>query len=107
MEGETASRQIRVSSGSHLRSQSQLPTSISQLPFSKISASRDPKIFQNENVHLGAQKTIERFLRITDNRFVFVKRGVEQEGDAGQIAKMFDQTVITRVGLLVDSLQSA
>jgi len=34
-------------------------------------------------IHLGAQQTTDRFVRRTDNRFVFVEAGVAHDGDAG------------------------
>jgi hypothetical protein len=57
---------------------------------------RDPEISEHQDIHLGAEETVERFFRIADNRFVFAKRSVAHKRDAGEVAEMFDQAIIAR-----------
>src|SRR5437763_17086677 len=64
------------------------------------------KVSQNEQIHLRPEKAIERFFGIADDRFVFVERSVEHKRDPGQVAEMFDQPIIARIGSLVNRLQS-
>jgi hypothetical protein len=45
------------------------------LPFHK-------KTPEHEEIHLRAEKTIERFFGAADNGFVLVERGIEHERDA-------------------------
>src|SRR5205823_3075836 len=87
-------------------SNSQLQSSISQMDLLDLIFSFQEKIAQHEQIHFRAQETIERFLGVANDRLVFVERSVEHERDAGEIAKVFDQPVITRVGFFVDGLQT-
>src|SRR5947209_13637106 len=81
---------VREASGLHL------PAAIFHLlnGFARSTFSLDEKVSQDEQIHLGSKKAVERFFRIADDRFVFVERSVEHEWDAGQVAEMFDQPII-------------
>ena len=52
------------------------------------------KVTENEDVHFGAEEAIERFFGATDDRFVFVEGGVEDEGDGGQRTEGRDQLMV-------------
>ena len=72
--------------------------------YSEISVPRDPEISDHEQIHFRAKEAIERFFWIADDRFVFVERSIQHKRDARQIAEMFDQPIIPRIGFFVDGL---
>src|ERR1700736_6896549 len=64
------------------------------------------KVCQDEQIHLRPEEAVESFFGKADDGFVFVERSVEHKRDAGQVAELFDQSMITRIGFLVNRLQS-
>src|SRR5262249_27401892 len=63
-------------------------------------------VTKNEDIHLGAQETIERLIRRTDDRLVFVKRGVKDHRNAGEFSECFDEAIVAGIGRAADHLQS-
>ena len=61
----------------------------------------------HQRVHLGAQETIERLLRLAHHRFIFVERGIEHHWNIRETSEFLDQLVITRIGTSGNRLQSA
>lgn len=49
----------------------------------RLGFSLNAEIPEHEQIHLRAQKAVERFFRITNDRFVFVERRVQHHRDAG------------------------
>jgi len=62
------------------------------------------KTSQDKNVHPRAEKAIERFFGAANDRFVFVERCVQDEGDGSQRSEGGDQLVIKRVGFAMHRL---
>ncbi len=61
----------------------------------------------HKDVHTSSQETIEGLLRAAHDGLILVERGVEHDGNAGQVAEGLDEFVVTWVGFPVDRLQSA
>ena len=59
-----------------------------------------------QRIQLGAQQTTARFVGRADNRFVFVKAGVEYHRDTGLLLESVDQPPVARVDVLLDGLQA-
>src|SRR3984893_811076 len=79
---------------------------MSRRNWGELRPAADPKVPQREQVHLGPQKTIQRFLGITDDWFVLVERRVQYHRHSGQTAEFSDQRMVTRIGFFVHSLQT-
>jgi hypothetical protein len=66
-----------------------------------------PKVSEDEQIHSCAEKTIERFFGVIDDRLVFVERCIEDHWDRSQTTEFRDQRVITRIRFFVHGLQPA
>src|SRR4030095_6836688 len=58
-----------------------------------------------QHVHFGPPEAVNGFFGLADNRFVFVKAGIEHDRDAGFALECFDQVVVERIFLARHSLQ--
>src|SRR5271155_3847320 len=89
----------------------QLAEHIAVCWMAKASATSQPSSTQHNNIadhqriHLRAQKAVERLLRLTDDRLVFVERGVEHHRHASEVPEAFDEAIVARVGVATDGLQ--
>src|SRR6185437_11023807 len=63
------------------------------------------EIPQNQNVHFGAIKTGQGFFGPADDRFVVVKRRVQQNRNAGEVAEGTDQPPVERMSFAANGLQ--
>ncbi len=62
---------------------------------------------QHQAIHIGAQETLNRLFRRSYHRFVFIERRIQQNRDPGPAEELRDQSVVQRVRLLRDTLQSS
>src|SRR5262249_19685772 len=60
-----------------------------------------------KHVHVRALETVNRLLRLTNNRLIVIERRVQDDGNAGQISKFANQPPIAGVGGTADGLQPA
>src|SRR5260370_10383531 len=56
---------------------------------------------EDQDVHLGAEKAIERFFRPADDGLVVVEIGVQDDGHAGEIGKLASDTPLP-TGVIAD-----
>lgn len=60
-----------------------------------------------ECVHFRPLKTVDRFGGLTDNGLVLIEACIENDGNARESLKLFNQIVVQRVFLMREGLQSA
>ncbi len=94
---------MRVQAVRRLRSLSSAGLARSSWPADFFS---QEKISQDQDVHLRAAKTINRFFRAADDRLVVVERSIQDDGHAGQIAERAQQFPIKRIGGAAHGLQA-
>jgi len=80
---------------------------MSDVAASRFRAAPHQIIPQDQHIHFRAQEAIQGLLRPADHRLVFVERGVENHGNAGQEAERFDDRVVPWVIGALDGLQPA
>jgi hypothetical protein len=64
----------------------------------RATATRNDYISQNQSIHFRSEETIQCFLWLADHGLVLIKGRVEYHRYARQIAKDFNQSVISRIG---------
>src|SRR5581483_4144028 len=67
----------------------------------------DERVAEHEHVHPRPEKAVESLLGAAYDRLVLVERCIEDHGDAGEVAKRLDESVVARVGRAVDGLQAS
>ena len=61
----------------------------------------------NQKVHFSTEEAIQSLRRSPDDGLVFIERGIDQDGDAGDIPKAPDEFPVERIDFFVDGLQTA
>src|SRR5262249_39547470 len=69
--------------------------------------SGDQRAAKDQDIHLRAQEAIERLIRLADDGFVLVERGVEHHRHSGAVAEGFYEAIVARISPTADSLKSA
>ena len=68
------------------------------------SKAADEVIPKDKKVHFGAEEAVEGFFGTADYGLVFVERGVQDEGDVRNSAKMLDEAMVAGICALANCL---